>query len=97
MVSGHVKGHLAIYEVKGLQSVEKYKDTTVFDTLSDRVFGDVQAKHHKTLDDIHKTTIISIKFVGDFSKDIQVVSCDLAGVVNLTTFTDGTFLFRGKT
>jgi hypothetical protein len=31
---------------------------------------DVEYKHRKTLDDVHQNAIVSIKFVGDFQKEI---------------------------
>lgn len=31
---------------------------------------DVEYKHKKTLDDVHQNAIVSIKFVGDFLKEI---------------------------
>jgi len=34
-----------------------------------------------------------VKFIGDFAKEIVVVSCDVTGVVHLTTFTDGMVIF----
>lgn len=57
------------------------------------VAGNVQAKHCKTTDDIHKTAVVNIKFVGDFTKDIMVVSGDLSGCVYMQTFKDGLIIF----
>ena len=53
------------------------------------LFGNVSFKHKKTIDDIHATTVVSIKFVGDFRNEISVISSDLRGVVYLSTFDCG--------
>ena len=37
-----------------------------FTALEKDLFGNVSFKHKKTVDDIHATTVVSIKFVGDF-------------------------------
>ena len=55
------------------------------------MFGNVSFKHRKTIDDIHSTTVVSIKFVGDFRNEISVISSDLRGVVYLSTFDNGVF------
>lgn len=43
--------------------------------------------------DVHDSPVVSIKFFGELSyesqKKIQVVSCDLDGVVYLTYYRDG--------
>ncbi len=59
----------------------------------ENLFGNVNFKHQKTLDDIHKTSVVQVKFIGDFSREIVVVSCDLTGIVHLTTFSDGMVYF----
>ena len=53
------------------------------------MFGNVSFKHKKTVDDIHATTVVSIKFVGDFRDEVSVISSDLRGVVYLSTFATG--------
>jgi hypothetical protein len=45
---------------------------------------------------MHKTTVVQVKFIGDYKKEILVISCDLAGVVYLTSFQDGVFLFSAN-
>ena len=50
----------------------------------------VSVKHHKTINDVHGATLVSVKFSGDLmnSKVFHIVSCDVNGLVYLTTFTD---------
>jgi len=63
--------------------------------LQDNLFGNVTAKHRKTIDDIHQQTVVSVKFVGDLSnsKDFHVLTSDLQGVVYFLTFSDGVLVF----
>lgn len=74
VVSGHQKGAIAIYEIKGvlMKSSAKIGEQTEgavawYQEKKDNLFGNVSFKHHKTIEDLHKTTVVSIKFVGDFS------------------------------
>jgi len=53
----------------------------------------VSFKHQKTIEDLHKTTIVQIKFIGDFSKEIVVISSDITGLICITTFSDGMIFF----
>lgn len=64
------------------------------ENLRDNVFGNIQFKHHKTVDDAHKTSVVAVKFVGDFSCDLQVVSCDLSGTICITLFKDTVMFYR---
>lgn len=80
VVAGHQKGQIAIYEIKGLRADHEPA-------------GQILAKHLKTMTDVHDSPVVSIKFFGELSyesqKKIQVVSCDLDGVVYLTYYRDG--------
>lgn len=58
---------------------------------------DVEYKHRKTLDDIHKNQVIQIKFVGDFNREILMISSDITGLVCVTSLVDSLFLFRANT
>ena len=99
VVAGHAKGQISIYIIKGLfqqaEFLARQNSTSNVYKLQDNLFGNVQAKHCKTIDDISKTTIVSIKFVGEFStvKEINVLTSDLQGVVYLCTFSDGLITF----
>ena len=66
-----------------------------FHRAQDSLLGNVREKHLKTLDELHDTTICCIKFVGDLTQDIHVISGDVKGNVHLTEFRDGTFRFKG--
>ena len=63
----------------------------MFDTLEKDLFGNVSFKHKKTIDDIHDTTVVAIKFIGDFRNEVTVLSSDLKGVVYLSAFDCGRF------
>ena len=56
--------------------------------------GNIRDKHCKTLDDLHDSTICCVKFVGDLTEQIHVISGDVNGNVQLTEFRDGTFRFK---
>lgn len=60
------------------------------------MLGNIKPKHLKTLDDLHGTTISCIKFVGDLTEQVQVISGDITGKVQLTEFRDGTLGIRFK-
>ena len=47
-----------------------------------------------SMDDLHTTTISCIKFVGDLTEQIHVISGDIKGAIQLTEFRDGTFRFK---
>ena len=66
--------------------------------LQDNLFGNVSAKHYKTIDDIHKQSVVSIKFVGDFNdrKDFSFIASDLTGMVHVFNCSDGTLRFACK-
>ena len=70
VVAGHIKGQVALYEIKGLLQQEELQarqnQVDAFTALEKDLFGNVSFKHKKTVDDIHATTVVSIKFVGDF-------------------------------
>ena len=72
IVSGHLKGQIALYEIKGLLEQEEFlkrqNTNNAFIKASDNIFGNVSFKHCKTIDDIHDTTIASVKFVGDLTQ-----------------------------
>lgn len=94
--AGHAKGHVSIYIVKGLFQQAQFfaRQTSVSRNMSLlNQSGNVQSKHCKTTDDIHKTAVVNIKFVGDFTKDIMVVSGDLSGCVYMQIFKDGLIIF----
>lgn len=62
----------------------------------DNLLGNIHVRHCKTLDDLHELTISCIKFVGDLTdhKNIQVISGDVKGIIQLTEFRDGTLRFK---
>ena len=80
VISGHMKGQVAIYKIEGLleqrEFIERQNSENPFIKAQDSILGNIRSRHCKTLDDLHTTTICSIKFVGDMtnSKDIQVIS-----------------------
>ena len=99
VAAGHAKGQISMYIIKGLFQQAEFlarqnSNSNVY-KLQDNLFGNVQAKHCKTIDDISKSTIVTIKFVGEFNsiKDINVLTSDLQGAVFLSTFSDGIFTF----
>jgi hypothetical protein len=93
VASGHIKGQVALYEIKGLLQQEELQarqnQVDAFTALEKDIFGNVSFKHKKTVDDIHATTVVSIKFVGDFRNELSVISSDLRGVVYMSTFDCG--------
>jgi len=95
VVSGHAKGHIVLYEIKGLL-VDRLGYKEVMKDVRDELLGNISFKHCKTIDDIHKTTVLQVKFVGDFRRDLQVISCDLNGIVYLTGFEEGLFSFNAR-
>ena len=42
---------------------------------------------------MHKTTVVSVKFIGNPRKECTIISSDLKGIVYVTSFDDGMFLF----
>lgn len=66
----------------------------MFNKQLENLFGNVSFKHQKTIDDLHTATVIQIKFCGDLQKDIQVISCDVSGTGQVTTFTAGMLSFN---
>ena len=55
VVTGHQKGQISLYEVKGLRSA------------TDVQGGIITSKHLKTVSDVHDAPVIAIKFFGDLS------------------------------
>jgi hypothetical protein len=45
---------------------------------------DVEFKHRKTIDELHKNTIVSCKFVGDLNREILIMSSDITGQICTT-------------
>ena len=78
-----------MYEVKGLV-IRKYTSPTTQQPSH-------EAKHRKTLDDVHKSQVTQVKFIGDFTKEIMAISCDVNGTICLTTFSDTYFMYRAST
>ena len=64
--------------------------------MQDNLLGNINPKHLKTLDDLHDTTISCIKFVGDLTEHVHVISGDIKGNVQLTEFKDGRLGIRFK-
>lgn len=99
VVAGHAKGQVSIYIIRGLfqqaEFLARQSSTAASKLLQDNLFGNVTAKHRKTVDDIHQQTVVSVKFVGDFSnsKDFHVLTSDLQGIVYFLTFSDGALVF----
>ena len=62
----------------------------------DKMFGNVSFRHCKTVEDIHASTIVTIKFMGDLTQNIQVISSDVSGQVYLSEFREGTLALRWK-
>lgn len=99
VVAGHAKGQVSIYIIRGLfqqaEFLARQSSTAASKLLQDNLFGNVTAKHRKTIDDIHQQTVVSVKFVGDFSnsKDFHVLTSDLQGIVYFLTFSDGALVF----
>ena len=54
-------------------------------------------KHRKTIDEAHKSTIVSCKFVGDLKREITVISSDITGHLCTTQLIDTYFMFRANT
>jgi len=80
IVTGHSKGQLCLYEVKGLRS---YQEVNA---------GQVSAKLHKIIADIHAQSVVAVKFMGELGPGVQsltTVSCDLDGVVYVCVFKEG--------
>ena len=98
VVSGHMKGQLAIYKIEGLLEQQEFlarqNTDNPFLKAQDNLLGNIHVKHCKTLDDLHPLTISCIKFVGDLTAQIQVISGDVKGLIHLTEFRDGTFRFK---
>lgn len=81
VVSGHAKGQVVLYEVRGLAKTQS----------SSGLQGTVSVKHIKTVVDIHEGPVVQVQFYGVFrgnNRVIQVVSCDMAGCVYLLKFVD---------
>lgn len=59
VVSGHNKGQVAIYEIKGLLTQQQLNErqSAQQDFLTN-IFGNVSFAHKKTLEDLHKGTVI---------------------------------------
>lgn len=57
VVAGHAKGHVSVYIIKGLfqqaEFLARQNSKVSVKALQDNLFGNVSAKHYKTLDDIH--------------------------------------------
>lgn len=100
LVSGHMKGQIAIYKIEGLLEqeafIERQNSENPFIKAQDKFLGNIREKHCKTLDDLHDTTISCVKFVGDLTAEIHVISGDINGNVHLTEFRDGTFRFKAN-
>ena len=47
--------------------------------------------------DAHQNTIVQAKFIGDFTKEIVVISSDITGLICITTFIDSYLMFRTNT
>ncbi len=43
-------------------------------------------KHCKTVNDTHRVPIVQVRFCGNLTKEITVISCDVYGVVYISTF-----------
>jgi hypothetical protein len=57
----------------------------------------VTFKHHKTIGDIHHSSVISIKFFGEMGSEattISIVSCDIDGIVYICHFNEGILSFN---
>jgi hypothetical protein len=91
VVCGHQKGHLSLFEVKGLAHRQTPSTQHPQENSSN-----VEYKHRKTLDDVHKDTVLQVKFCGDFTKEICAVSCDIKAQIATTTFIDNYFMFRAN-
>ena len=100
VVTGHMKGQIAVYKVEGLLEqqafIERQNSDNPFIRAQDNLLGNVREKHCKTLEDTHDCTVSCIKFVGDLTngKELEVISGDVKGNVTLTEFRDGTFRFK---
>jgi WD40 repeat protein len=75
VATGHAKGQVSLYELKGLHQNQEY--------------GSISGKHHKTIADVHQTSVIAVKFFGEIGDQVPLLSaasCDLDGVVYLLYF-----------
>ena len=85
IVSGHMKGQIAVYKVEGLLEQQEFlfrqNTENPFLKAQADLTSNIKPRHCKTLDDLHDTTISCIKFVGDLTEQIQVISGDIKGNV----------------
>ena len=85
IVSGHMKGQVAVYKIEGLLEQQEFlarqNTDNPFIKAQDNLLGNISVKHCKTLDDLHPTTISCISFVGDLTAQIQVISGDVKGLI----------------
>jgi len=85
IVSGHMKGQIAVYKIEGLLEQQEFlfrqNTENPFLKAQADLTSNIKPRHCKTLDDLHDTTISCIKFVGDLTEQIQVISGDIKGNV----------------
>ena len=86
--AGHMKGQVALYKIEGLleqaEFIARQNSDNLFIKAQDNWFGNLHTKHCKTITDKHDCTISCVKFAGDLSEQIQVISGDIKGCVQLT-------------
>ena len=85
-----MKGQVVLYKIEGLLTQQEFiarqNTTNLLLKAQDNFFGNVRVKHCKTISDKHSTTISCIKFVGDFTEQVQVISGDVSGLVQWADF-----------
>jgi len=90
VAAGHLKGQVVLYKVEGLleQSafIARQKTGNFLIRAQDNIFGNLSVKHCKTISDKHETTISCLKFVGDFTEQVQIISGDIKGHVYMSDF-----------